>query len=81
MRDIEVEISNPSSLAGHSLHASLEAAIEKGLCVLHQQSRLPTLSHAAEMANRASLSGIKTMSYCNEMNDPIISPISYITRI
>jgi len=38
MRDIEVEISNPSSLSAHSLCASLEAAIEKELWLLHQQS-------------------------------------------
>eukprot|EP00590_Aulacoseira_subarctica_P005294 CAMPEP_0172416722 /NCGR_PEP_ID=MMETSP1064-20121228/3216_1 /TAXON_ID=202472 /ORGANISM="Aulacoseira subarctica , Strain CCAP 1002/5" /LENGTH=1681 /DNA_ID=CAMNT_0013154579 /DNA_START=343 /DNA_END=5384 /DNA_ORIENTATION=- len=77
IRDVEVEISNPTSLSAHSLCASLEAAIEKKLWLLHQQSRLPTLSQAAEIAERASISGRKTISYCNDMNDPCTNPISH----
>jgi hypothetical protein len=75
--DIEVQISNPDSLAAHALCASIEEANKKQFLILHQQSRLPTVLSAAEKAQSTHISGRKTISYNNDMNEPTISPISY----
>lgn len=77
LRDIEVEISNPTSPSAHSLRASLEAAVEKELWILHRQSRLPALSQAADTAAHVSISGRKTICYGDDINDLTACPITY----
>ena len=77
LRDIEVQISNPENLAAHAMCTSIEEATKKELWVLNQQSRLPISSSAAEMAQSMHISGRKMISYNNDMNEPIVSPVSY----
>ena len=77
LRDIEVQITNPDSLSAHALCASIEAASQKRLWNLYQESRLPALSTAAETAKDIHISGRKMLSYYNDINDAIESPICY----
>ena len=63
MRDIEVQISNPGSLAAHALCASIEEATKKGLWELHQLDCLPPLPTAAAVASETHISGRKLLPH------------------
>jgi hypothetical protein len=75
--DIEVHISNPDSLTANALFSSIEEANKKQFWMLHQQSRLPTSSSAAEKVQSTHISSRKIILYNNDMNEPTISPIFY----
>jgi hypothetical protein len=59
------------------MHTSIEETIKKEMWLLNKQSRLPLLSLAAATAQNMSISGRKMISYSNDMDVPIISPMSY----
>ena len=77
LRDIEVQISNPDSLAAHTMCASIAEATKKGLWELHQIDGLPSLSSAAAVARETHISGWKMLSYNNDMSETIVSPVAY----
>jgi hypothetical protein len=77
LRDIEVEISNPDSMAAHALHASIEATIKKETWKLNCLSQLPSQSVAAENASNTHISGRKLQVFTTDLNEPVTCSIMY----
>ena len=79
LQDVEVQISNPNSLAdAHAMCASIEEAVKKSLWELHQSNSLPARSSAAAAANMSHISGRKILSYYNDdMSEIVESPVTY----
>jgi hypothetical protein len=60
LRDLEVFISNITSITTHALLSSLEEAAKNHLWKLHEKDRIPEYFSAVESARCTYISGKKT---------------------
>jgi hypothetical protein len=77
LRNIEVYISNTTSLPAHALIASIEAATQQCLWNLHLNNKICNTSDASKRAAALKVSAKKTLSFYDDTSTPITTVVSY----
>jgi hypothetical protein len=77
LRDLEVYISDSSSITAHALISSIEAAVKQSCWSLYKNGKIPKGSNAENRLSQTKISGKKTLFYQDDEEIPFKEEISY----